>query len=168
MADVWVRWMFLQINPKVKLKRLQTFFQIENHGPSLVVSEIQINYERPDMNIYSYLILVSIGSNIKKTKWIGKQPMRSHPCLLFLVFYRKFWHETLAYESNLNVCLNLLCTVSIFQCINSVMILIIHRRYCCDHNRLRISTQTIFKNPCQFALETNTNNNTPMEVSDNI
>lgn len=60
--------MFLQINPKVKLKRLQTFFQIENHGPSLVVSEIQINYERPDMNIYSYLILVSIGSNIKKTK----------------------------------------------------------------------------------------------------
>lgn len=59
----------LTINPKVKLKHLQTFFQIENHRPSLVVLDIQINYQTPDMNVYSYLILVSIGSNIKKTKW---------------------------------------------------------------------------------------------------
>ena len=57
-------------------------------------------------------------------------------------------------DSHLNVCPNFLCSISIFQGINCVMILIIRRCNCGNHDCLRISTQTIFKNPSQFAAKT--------------
>lgn len=49
------------------------------------------------------------------------------------------------------MCLNFLCSVSIFQRVNSVMVLNTRRGYGSNHDCLRITAQTIFKYPCQFA-----------------
>ena len=59
-------------------------------------------------------------------------------------------------KSHLNVCLYFLCPVGILQGIHSVMILTVFRRYCSNHDSLRIAAQTIFKYSCQFAARTST------------